>query len=53
MKQQARVAINPNPTCQVSLQRVLNHAKRQPREEMECFSGTAAENDNQPVQRCL
>lgn len=46
-------AINLNPLCQVSLQQVLNHTNREPREEMKCISATAAENDNQPVQRCL
>lgn len=46
-------AINPTPLCQVGLQQVLNHTNREPREEMKCISGTAAENDNQPVQRCL
>ena len=46
-------AINPTPLCQVSLQQVLNHTNREPGEEMKCISATAAENDNQPVQRCL
>lgn len=43
---------SPTPLRQVSLVQVLHRASREPSEGLKGSSASAAENDNQPVQRC-